>query len=760
MQVHQQAFVLKLSDALRPLADPAMVRSKACQLLGQELGADWVVYGLIDTKRGIVDINRGYAPKGEPAIVGELPLTDFAWTLPFYTAGITIVESDTQRSSRIPPAERSAIAGIGMVALISVPLLKDGQLVGALAVSQEKPRRWTGAEIQLVQETAERIWDAIERARVENNLRQSEARFRLMADAVPQIVWITDADGRPEFFNRQWEDYIGTSEIPQTAHSVATTYVHPEDAGRTTAAFEKARATGEVFEVEHRIRGKNGGYRWFLVRAEPHRDPSSKTIRWFGASTDIHDRKVMEESLRESEARFRSVVESVRDYAIFTTDPLGRIESWPPGAEAVFGWTAAEAIGKSVDMIFLPEDRERGTPEAERTTARTRNVAPNVRWHFRKDGSRVFIEGSTQALRRDSDQARGFLIIAKDVTHRHAAETAVRDSETRLRLAVEVGRLATWDWDLQTGKVTWSEDHYKMDGYAVGEVTPSYAAWLARVHPEDKAETEQALRDARDNRQDYVHEFRSLHPDGEVRWLSARGRYFYNPAGDPVRMIGVMDDVTERREWEDRQKVLVAELQHRTRNLIAVVRTLASKTVKESASLDDFHARYNLRLLALSRVQGLLSRLEGSDKITFDELLLGELAAHGVDAATSGLVRIDGPRGVRLRSGTVQTFALALHELATNSVKYGALSTAGGHLAVTWQVVDDTTGRKLCFDWQESGGSMLLTQVASTDGGYGRELIERALPYQLGATTRYEIRPEGVHCTVELPISDGPHHGE
>jgi PAS domain S-box-containing protein len=160
-----------------------------------------------------------------------------------------------------------------------------------------------------------------------------------------------------------------------------------------------------------------------------------------------------------------------------------------------------------------------------------------------------------------------------DIHDRKVAEDAVRESEERLQSAAQVGRLGLWDWNVGTGEVHWSGEHYRMEGYVPGEITPSYDAWFERVHPEDRAETEAALRHAMENREEYVHEFRVVHPDGSVHWLYGRGRFFYANGGRPVRMIGAMMDVTVRREWEDRQAVLVAELQHRTRNLMAVVRS-------------------------------------------------------------------------------------------------------------------------------------------------------------------------------------------
>ena len=145
---------------------------------------------------------------------------------------------------------------------------------------------------------------AVKRAQAEAAQIETEERFRLMANAVPQIVWITDAEGRVEFFNQHWNKYTGMDYHPATATDVAAAVVYPDDVGITMERFEQARQSGGTFLVEHRIRSAAGDYRWFLVRAEPYHDPGSGQIsRWFGASVDIHDRKHAEERLKEADRR-------------------------------------------------------------------------------------------------------------------------------------------------------------------------------------------------------------------------------------------------------------------------------------------------------------------------------------------------------------------------------------------------------------------------------------------------------------------------
>ena len=234
------------------------------------------------------------------------------------------------------------------------------------------------------------------------------------------------------------------------------------------------------------------------------------------------------------------------------------------------------------------------------------------------------------------------------------------------------------------------------------------------------------------------------------RWFQTRA----TPVRDHARIIewlGTSTDVHDLRELQERQKVLVAELQHRTRNLMGVVRAMGDKTVRSSADLADFRSRFRARLDALARVQGLLSRMSEHDRVTFDEMIDAELAAMD---GSANRVALHGPTGVRLRSSTVQTLAMALHELATNAVKYGALGQPAGRLHIQWSF--EPSGAQgepwLHIDWRETGVAMPPVGSEPQGTGQGRELIERSLPYQLSAQTSYLLRPDGVQCIISIPV--------
>jgi two-component system, chemotaxis family, CheB/CheR fusion protein len=179
----------------------------------------------------------------------------------------------------------------------------------------------------------------------------------------------------------------------------------------------------------------------------------------------------------------------------------------------------------------------------------------------------------------------------------------------------------------------------------------------------------------------------------------------------------------------------------------------AQKILRTSKTFDDFKASFQDRIEALGRVQGLLFRMKEDDRVTFDELIETELSAQSIRVGEDGPVTLDGPKGVPLRSRTVQTLAMVLHELATNAIKYGALKQWNGHLAVRWRLETLGEGGKpwLKLDWKETGVDMPPVPHRS---GQGRELIERALPYQFDAQTTFAMEADGVHCTIALPVSD------
>jgi two-component system CheB/CheR fusion protein len=336
---------------------------------------------------------------------------------------------------------------------------------------------------------------------------------------------------------------------------------------------------------------------------------------------------------------------------------------------------------------------------------------------------------------------------------------ALRQSEERFRKFAEASSDVLWIRDAAT--LAWEYLGKAFDTiYGVPREQAlggdNLRSWTDLIIAEDRVEALKNVFRVRDG-EHVSFEFRIRRPaDGELRWIRNTEFPMLAESGRVTRIGSIGRDISEEKAASGRMQLLIAELQHRTRNLIAVTQALADRTVRESHSLRDFKDLYAARLRAVSRVQGLLSRLGDHERISFDELLRVELAAHARSNEGAERVRLDGPAGIRLRSGTVQTLALAIHELVTNAVKYGALSAPDGVLTVKWHAerASSEAPQRLHVEWREQGVGIGCAPDAVRSRGYGRELIEAALPYQLGAQTTYDLGVDGVLCTISVPLAD------
>jgi len=329
-------------------------------------------------------------------------------------------------------------------------------------------------------------------------------------------------------------------------------------------------------------------------------------------------------------------------------------------------------------------------------------------------------------------------------------EQALRESEERLRLELDTGGLATWDWDIAAGTSVWNARHYELLGYPPGQVPASYSAWAERVHPDDYPTMVRDCQAAARDHHEFALSFRIVRPDGTLRWCASRGRFFHDAEGRLMRMIAVVDDITERRRAEEAQRVLVAELQHRTRNLLTVVQSIVVQTRETTTTRDEFEADFLERLRSLSRVQNLLSS-DNRAPVTVAGLLNLEFQAF-CSASDWRKVELSGPEAI-LEYRTAQLLALGIHELATNALKHGALAerSVRGRLSVAWRVDGAASGRRLIFEWREAGIVPAPEKAEGKARGYGRTLIEEDLPYSLSAQTKLEMTGDELRCWISMP---------
>jgi PAS domain S-box-containing protein len=339
----------------------------------------------------------------------------------------------------------------------------------------------------------------------------------------------------------------------------------------------------------------------------------------------------------------------------------------------------------------------------------------------------------------------GLSVYFRDISERQRMEQMLRERDEILTLAERSAGIGVWDIDLPTSMARGTAQFFRIMGLEPTASAVPLETLRAIRHSEDRARVVEGFRQAvMSGRDTYEMEYRILRPDGQVRWIFGRGRVVRDSAGTPVRYSGIDIDITERKRAEERLKLLAAEVDHRAKNMLAVVQAMLRLTRAET--VPAFIEAFEGRLQALSGAHMLLSesKWEGAE--------LGRLAAQELApyrSSDGARVAIDGPP-VLLEPAAAQAVAMALHELATNAAKYGALSAPEGRVELTWSL----GATELALRWSERGGPPVR---APTRRGLGTTVIERSIRDQLGGEARLDWRAEGLACEMTIPI-DGRAH--
>ena len=280
----------------------------------------------------------------------------------------------------------------------------------------------------------EYVLDVSDTKEAEERLRASEERFRQFAENSSDVFWILDAKTqRVEYVNPVYEKIFGQSRAEVLRdRTQRLEVVHPEDREKAAAGLPHALAGG-TFVANYRIvRPADGETRWIRNTGFPIRNEAGEVVRVAGVAQDVTEDKERSELLRESEEKLRLLIEGAPEYAMFLMDTSNHIIYWSKGAELVFGWTADEALGQTGELIFTPEDRANEVEKKEMAIARRKGSAPDRRWHMRKDGSRIWVDGIMHRLDDENGELRGYAKIARDATEQRRAEDALRESRDEM----------------------------------------------------------------------------------------------------------------------------------------------------------------------------------------------------------------------------------------------------------------------------------------------------------------------------------------
>jgi PAS domain S-box-containing protein len=421
-QEAHQRFLLAWSDRVNPLSTPQCVMEASAEMLGAFLGAGRVRYIEMEDAsmiyaRSAEWVNEGLGVK---AIEDRFTLSQFSPELVSKVrSGTALVTPDVRDDPQVRPQAQLFEAN-QVRAGILVPLIKDGQLSGALSVHMPTPRNWRPLEVRAVEEIAERTWSAVQRSKAEARLHGANTSLQLAFEIADLVPWQLVLPERKLIISRDLSDPLRTPARPLSyGHFLA--FVHPEDRGRLALAVETSIADQESFDIEYRIIVR-GTRRWY--RSRGRHEGAGDRARLIGVSQDITAQKAAEEAQRLDAERLRLIFDSARDYAIIALDPDGRITRWNAGAERILGFSEAEALGASEEILFTPEDLAAGVPSLEKARALSGERVENERWHLRKDGSRFWASGEMAPL--VSGDEKGFLKIFRDLTQKRQAEESLR----------------------------------------------------------------------------------------------------------------------------------------------------------------------------------------------------------------------------------------------------------------------------------------------------------------------------------------------
>jgi PAS domain S-box-containing protein len=435
------------------------------------------------------------------------------------------------------------------------------------------------------------------------------------------------------------------------------------------------------------------------------------------------------------EHRLAAIVESSDD-AIVSTDVNGVITTWNKAAERLFGYSEVEVIGRPM-AILRPPGRQDELEILHRVHfGQSIDHFETVRQ--RKDGSLINVSLTGSPI-SESGKIVGASKIIRDITEQKRAE----EHDALLRLAQASTGVGVWGWDVRTKKLKASPELEELYGLKPGSMR-DYKDFRERVHPDD-IEFVEAQRDAASQKhQRFQYEFRIIRPNGETRWLAATGSAVYDEVtGEPIRFLGSNFDITERKLAEERQGLLIAELDHRVKNILAQVAAVTTSTRRSSRSFEEFVGSLDGRIQSMAIAHTLLSSA-GWQSVCLGTLVRNELAAY----ATGSNVAISGPDFL-LNSAETQAVARVLHELATNAAKYGALSIPGGQVSVHWNVKPNGAATNLTLIWRELGGPPVASEVQA---GYGTDLIRNLIPHELGGLVDLAFGADGVSCRIEFPV--------
>jgi two-component system, chemotaxis family, CheB/CheR fusion protein len=460
------------------------------------------------------------------------------------------------------------------------------------------------------------------------------------------------------------------------------------------------------------------------------------------AIEDITERKQDENAIRASEQRLKDLIEALPG-AVYTTDAEGRITSYNPAAAELWGrnpesterWCGSWRMYRP-DGAPLPHDE---CPIAVAVKEK-RPIRGAEAVAERPDGVKVPFLAYPTPLRDAKGKVTGTVNMLVDITERKRAEVLAE----RLAAIIKSSDDAILSKTLDGIITSWNIGAERLFGFRPDEIVGRSIMTLV---PPDRHDEEIDILD-QVRRGEHIQHYETLRrsKDGSDVWISLTVSPLRGAGGTIVGASTIARDMTERRRADEHRKTLMGELNHRVKNTMAVIQSIASQTLGHASTLNEARNIFSARLINLAKAHDVLTR-ESWQSANLADIVTDAVESHG---GGENRFRIEGP-DIRLSPSAALAISMALHELSTNAAKYGALSRETGHIVIAWQI-EAEAGRRLILRWQESGGPPVANPKRK---GFGSRLIEGSLAAELGGEVRIEYKTSGVECTMIAPLPAG-----
>lgn len=421
------------------------------------------------------------------------------------------------------------------------------------------------------------------------------------------------------------------------------------------------------------------------------------------------------------------------------------------------GYSHDELLGKNCRFLQGPGTNVDDITKVRNAIARRESIEIDL-LNYRKDGSSFWNRLLVSPVFNKAGELTHFFASQFDVSPERnrvqelartrgeletEIETRMRDiasTEARLRFILNAAKMGTWTLDVTNKRLITSVQCRANFGVSP-EDRFGYDDLVASIHPDDVGRWQAEVARAIHDRSDFEMEYRAFTPAGELRWIEARGHVASDEEDPIVTLVGVSQDITTRKEAEEHRKLLARELAHRVKNSLATAQAVVTHSLRTAKDLDDARKTVVGRIQAMSAAQNILSQ---DGWITAD---LRSVVKETLDPFRGYDIRYGGPRIVLDERG-VSTLSLALYELATKSLKYGALSADRGSVTISWEITGQDRDR-FTFHWSEMNGPKV---VAPTRRGFGSTIIEQVTATELGGTAKLLYNPDGVLFELDAPV--------